>query len=204
MNAETEDIAADKAEARTLYAARRTSAHNAQTDAASQLADQLSTLQTALPEHIRAGSIIAGFWPYRSEIDCRPLLASCRQAGMITALPVTGEDATPLTFRRFSEKTALISGRFGITEPSETAEMLVPDIILAPLLACDMRGFRLGYGGGFYDRTVASLNASAKKVTIIGAGYDIQLVRHVPVGAFDQPLDGMLTPSRFVQFDKDR
>jgi len=80
--------------------------------------------------------------------------------------------------------------------------VLVPDIILAPLLACDMRGFRLGYGGGFYDRTVASLNASGKKVAIIGAGYDIQLVRHVPTGAFDQPIDGFLSPSRYVHFDK--
>jgi len=203
MSAESTHPNNSKAEARRLFAALRADAHAQQTDAAQRLSAQLTTLQNALPEQFQAGCSIAGFWPYRSEIDCTALLQECRQAGMITALPVTGEDATPLCFREFSgNKQALIAGRFGISEPSDQARLVTPDIILCPLLGCDRHGFRLGYGGGFYDRTIAGLRNAGHRVSVIGLGYDVQLVQSVPVNELDQPLDGLLTPSQFVQFGK--
>lgn len=203
MSADTADIITRKADARRKFATIRANAHSTQIDAADRLSAQLTPLLTGLPEVFFAGQIIAGFWPYRSEIDCRAVLAKCRDFGMITALPITGDDATPLSFGVFSgNEHELIAGRFGIAEPPAHARLVTPDIILSPLLACDVRGYRLGYGGGFYDRTIAGLKEAQHSVYVIGVGYDAQYVRSVPIDEFDQPLDGLLTPSQFIHFDK--
>jgi 5-formyltetrahydrofolate cyclo-ligase len=88
---------------------------------------------------------------------------------------------------------------FGTLKPPARRETLEPDALLVPLLACDEAGWRLGYGGGFYDRTLAGLRAR-RQVTAVGVGFDPQLVPEVPHGPDDQPLDWMLTDRRACAF----
>ncbi len=134
---------------------------------------------------------IAGYWPVRGEIDPRPLLQAL---GRPVALPVTGARGTVLDFRLWRPGDRMAPGPFGIPEPTgPTAE---PDVLLVPLLAFDARGNRLGYGGGYYDRTIAATGALA-----IGAAHAAQEVAAVPVGPDDRRLAGILTETglRFFQ-----
>jgi len=138
----------------------------------------------------RAG--IAGYWPMAGEVDSRPLLTTLYDIGHQTSLPMVIEPAVPLGFRQWAPDMALDRGRFGIPVPSASAAELVPDILLVPLVAFDRNGYRLGMGGGFYDRTIAALKA-LKPIRTIGLAYAAQAVSAVPVDAFDQPLDWIIT-----------
>ena len=99
---------------------------------------------------------------------------------------------TPLVFRQWAPGDALVLGRWNIKVPPEEAPEVLPDVLLVPLLAFDRRGFRLGYGGGFYDRTLEKLR-TLKKVTAIGIAYAGQEVDAVPYEEFDQRLDWIMT-----------
>jgi 5-formyltetrahydrofolate cyclo-ligase len=98
----------------------------------------------------------------------------------------------PLIFRAWEPGDKLVPGVWDIPIPQESAEEVLPDVLLVPMLAFDRAGYRLGYGGGFYDRTLEKLRA-LKKVTAIGVAYQAQLVDQVPVGPHDAPLDYILT-----------
>ena len=137
------------------------------------------------------GRCIAGYWPVRGEIDPRPLLLAL---GRPVALPVTGPRGTVLEFRLWRPGDELAPGPFGLSEP--TGPRAEPDVLLVPLLAFDACGNRLGYGGGYYDRTIAATGALA-----IGAAYAAQEAAAVPVGPDDRPLAGILTEAglRFFQ-----
>ena len=139
---------------------------------------------------------VAGYYPIGTEFDCLPLLQTLRYAGVMTGLPrMEGEDQ-PLRFHVWEKGQALIPGPYDIYEPAPAAPTFQPDIILVPLLAFDARGARLGYGGGFYDRTLA-VHPYAKAV---GIAFDSQEVDHVPTDAHDQRLDAVLTPSGYRAF----
>jgi 5-formyltetrahydrofolate cyclo-ligase len=141
-------------------------------------------------------NIIAGFWPIKSELDCCPLMAELsKKGGVELCLPVTGAPETALCFYSWQLTDALDEGPYGTRQPFTDQPEVIPDLILVPLLAFDREMNRLGYGGGFYDRTLASLAAAGHKVITIGLGYDGQEVPNVPVGAFDRKLDGVLTPA---------
>ena len=135
---------------------------------------------------------LAGYWPLGSELDVLPLLAHIHEAGRTAALPVSGPRGTPLTFRAWTPGTPLREGRFGIREPADGAPPAVPAIVLVPLLAFDRRGHRLGYGAGYYDRTLAGLRAGGT-VLAVGVGFAAQEVECVPHGPHDQPLDWIVT-----------
>ena len=139
-----------------------------------------------------APGIVAAYYPVRSEFDCMPLLRRVAAEGWILALPVIAGPA-PLQFREWTFGVPLEPGPFGIPEPVHTPHT-VPDVLLVPLLAIDRRGHRLGYGGGHYDRTLAALRG-AGGVTAIGLAFDAQEVAEVPVTAYDERLDWILTPS---------
>jgi 5-formyltetrahydrofolate cyclo-ligase len=147
--------------------------------------------------------VVAGYWPFRSEIDPRPLMQRFVRAGWRVALPVTpakGAEA-PLIFRLWDGAADMARHPFGMSEPHPTAEAVRPDVVLVPLLAFDNHGHRLGYGAGHYDRTLVGLRASGP-VRVIGLAFAGQQVERLPAEPHDQPLDAILTERRFTEFAK--
>jgi 5-formyltetrahydrofolate cyclo-ligase len=140
----------------------------------------------------RAAGVVAAYYPVRSEFDCMPLLRRVAAEGWVLALPVIAGPA-PLQFREWTFGARLDIGPLGIPEPVD-GRLVVPDVLLVPLLAFDRRCYRLGYGGGHYDRTLAALRGQGA-VTAIGLAFDAQEVAQVPVCPYDEQLDWILTPS---------
>ena len=150
----------------------------------------LALARRGLP--VEAAGVVSGFTAFRDEISVQPLLEALAEAGLTLALPVVIARAEPLVFRCYRPGDLLVPGLWDIPVPPPTAPELLPDILLAPLLAFDRQGFRLGYGGGFYDRTLAKLRA-LKAITAIGVGFAAQEVDAVPRGPYDQPVDWIMT-----------
>ncbi len=157
----------------------------------------LATMRRERP--IEASGVVSGFWPIKDEIDIRPLMTELHDRGCQLALPVVQGRGLPLLFRAWRPGDRLEAGVFGTLQPSAEHKTLEPDALLVPLLACDADGWRLGYGGGFYDRTLQGLRAR-RKVTAVGIGFDGQIVPEVPHGPDDQRLDWMLTDRRASAF----
>ncbi len=157
----------------------------------------LATMRRERP--IDAASVVSGFWPIKDEIDIRPLMIELFNQGCQLALPVVQGKGQPLLFRAWRPGDPLEAGVFGTLQPSARRETLEPDVLIVPLLACDEEGWRLGYGGGFYDRTLAGFRAR-RTVTAVGVGFDAQLVPEVPHGPGDQRLDWLLTDRRAYAF----
>ena len=139
--------------------------------------------------------VYAAYLPIRNEISPLPLIAVLNDAGQQTALPVTPAEGHPLSFRQWAVGDALEDGRYGTRQPPARGTPVVPDVILAPLLAFDSAGCRLGYGGGFYDRTIADLAARGHRTSVVGLAYDGQKQDNIPVGPYDMPMDAVLCPS---------
>jgi 5-formyltetrahydrofolate cyclo-ligase len=143
--------------------------------------------------------VAALYWPMNEELDCRPLIRELLQSGRRVVLPVTVEKHKPLIFRRFTADTTLRPGPFGTQEPPPGAHMLEPNILFLPLLAFDSAGRRLGYGGGYYDRTLAKLRKD-RAVRAYGLAFAGQEIERVPSNALDELLDGILTEKGYRQF----
>ena len=133
------------------------------------------------------GAVIAGFWPIGDEIDIRPLLLALAQRGHPIVLPETPRRGLPLIFRRWQPGAALIAGRFGTFHSDGAA--LAPEVLFIPLLAFDRAGRRLGYGAGYYDRSLATLPGARR----IGCAYAAQEMDNVPAGPYDAVLDAVAT-----------
>jgi len=183
-------MGAEKREERTRALARRAEAHARHgASAGARLAEHgLSFLPVA------RGVVVSGFSAIRDEIDPRPLLERLHGQGFRIALPVMQGKGRPLQFRAWSPGDAMGSGEWGIGEPLPDKQEVFPDVVLVPLLAFDADGYRLGYGGGFYDRTLERLR-SRKPVTAVGIGYDELKIDAVPHLDYDERLDWVLTPS---------
>lgn len=170
---------------------RRTKVHNV-----------LAAIQ--LIEHVPAAvfkdAVIGGYWPLLGELDIRPLLQACRAQGHGLALPCTPRKGKPLTFREWTPSDDLKAGPYGTREPYPEQAEVKPTLILVPLLAFTQHGERLGYGGGFYDRTLASLKELGE-VFACGIAYAGQEAATLPVDEFDVPLDGILTDEYFKKFN---
>jgi 5-formyltetrahydrofolate cyclo-ligase len=157
----------------------------------------LATLRREQP--FATPATVSGFWPIKEEIDIRPLMIELTNQGCQLALPVVQGKGLPLLFRAWRPGDPLEAGVFGTLQPSVKREVVEPEVLIVPLLACDEDGWRLGYGGGFYDRTLAALRAK-KRVTAVGVGFNDQLVPEVPHGPGDQRLDWLLTDKRACAF----
>jgi 5-formyltetrahydrofolate cyclo-ligase len=157
----------------------------------------LATLRRERP--IDTPAVVSGFWPIKEEIDIRPLMIELSNEGCQLALPVVQGKGLPLMFRAWRPGDPLEAGVFGTLQPSAKREVVEPDALIVPLLACDEEGWRLGYGGGFFDRTLAGLRAK-KTVTAVGVGFNDQFVPQVPHGPSDQRLDWLLTDKRACAF----
>ncbi|MDY0241996.1 MAG: 5-formyltetrahydrofolate cyclo-ligase [Rhodospirillaceae bacterium] len=144
--------------------------------------------QTVIP----AGGVVAGFWPIGDEIDTLPLMTALEKAGHVLALPVVIARAQPLVFRRWRVGAPLEAGPHGTRQPGSGADPVEPDVILTPLLGFDGQGSRLGYGGGYYDRTLEELRRH-RPVLAVGLAFAAQRVERVPVDVGDQTLDWVVT-----------
>ncbi len=181
------DLAAIKTAARkTAFAVRKAAYAAGQGQAAEILADFLA---------VHSGRALAGYMPMRTEID--PLPAMAAHQGPV-GVPVIPGAAMPLKFREWTPGSAMQPGEFGALIPAEGA-WLQPQVLIVPLLAYDARGYRLGYGGGFYDRTLAGLRAKGPTLAI-GFAFAAQEVAEVPIDATDQKLDFMVTEKGVVRF----
>lgn len=136
-----------------------------------------------------AGRVVSYYWPFRGEPDLRPWVASLIERGGRVALPVVVEKARPLVFRVYKPGDPLEKGVWNIPIPSQ-GEAVLPDIVIAPVVGFDRANYRLGYGGGFFDRTLAAMPV---RPLVIGIGYQIQHMATIHPQAHDIPMDVILT-----------
>ncbi len=139
------------------------------------------------------GGPISGYWPMRSEPDLRPLLNALAAIGRELALPAVVGPNQALRFHKWQPGAELVPGALGTATPDPDGPECLPEIMLVPLLAFDRDRQRLGYGGGFYDRTIASLRAAGRALFTIGIAYAELEIAHIPTDHWDQSLDAILT-----------
>lgn len=171
-----------------LLARRADAADRPDPDAGARIRDHFLAAGLAPP----VGTVVSGYWPYPGEADVRPLLEALAERGAALALPVVTAKGAPLIFRAWTPGEPLVEAAFGLSVPPPEAPERTPALVLAPLLAVDGSGNRLGHGAGFYDRTLAGLRA-AGELTVVGIALAWQQVDSVPTGQFDQPLDWVVT-----------
>ncbi len=181
-------VAAQKAAARKAAFARRAAAHEA---AGPGCAGRLSEVLAGY-----RGVPLSGYMPIRTEIDPLPAMAEAAAHGPV-GVPVIRGKGQPLVFSRWEPDAALVEGPFGAMVP-EVEELMEPEILIVPLVAFDAGGARLGYGGGFYDRTLELLRG--RRATLaIGFAYDGQEAGALPLEETDQRLDMIVTERRVIQ-----
>jgi 5-formyltetrahydrofolate cyclo-ligase len=146
-------------------------------------------------------TVVSGFMPMPDEIDVLPLLVWLAAEGTQLCLPVMQGKGKPLLFRAWAPGDDMDTAIWGIREPMADKPELEPDVLLVPLLAFDAEGWRLGYGGGFYDRSIAELSRF-KRITTVGIAYDAQEVDAVPHLDYDERLDWVLTPGGPRRFER--
>ena len=163
-------------------------------------AEAVALLSEAICGHLMAGfpeleGKVVGFcWPVQNEPDLRPLLLEWQSRGGRSALPVVTVPNAPLAFREWREATPLAPDRYGIPTPTE-GPWLVPQVLLLPVNGVDRLGYRLGYGGGFYDRTLATLQP---KPFTVGLGFTNGYLDEFEPEEFDLPLDAILNDNGVV------
>ncbi len=190
------DLVRRKASLRVAAVRRRAAmpgayARQAAVAIAARLADELE---------MPAGATIAGYWPLAGELDPRPAMARLRARGHPLALPRLAGRRQPLQFLAWDRGDELVPGTFDLREPHPSRPPRVPDVVLAPLLAFDHHGGRLGYGMGYYDRTLEHLRAQGRRPLAIGLAFAAQQVDEVPVGPQDVVLDGVVTERALHRF----
>lgn len=161
------------------------------------LASARATMDAKISEQLEelvgdpSGLVISAYWPFRAEQDLKPLLARLAERGARTALPVVIAKGLPLEFRAWKSGDPIDRGVWNIPIPAEGAEVVVPDITFAPVVGYDPGCYRLGYGGGFFDRTLAAL--LPHKPRLFGVGYSIQAIRTIHPQPYDIPMDAVVT-----------
>jgi 5-formyltetrahydrofolate cyclo-ligase len=176
---------------RGALAQRNALTDEARADAAMKIASQ------ALPLELPPGIVVAGYSPINNELDPFPLMRALAGRGAMLALPVIIARDQALIFRAWNLDESLVRGPLGIFQPSSDADEVEPDIVLVPLAAFDRAGHRIGYGRGYYDRTLQNLRA-AKKVTVIGLAFAVQEIETVPRLPHDEQLDCVLTERELI------
>jgi 5,10-methenyltetrahydrofolate synthetase len=170
----------------------------ARQEIATALAEALAALVAERVGSV-AGRAVSGYWPIKGEPDLRFWLAGMRAAGAVTALPVVETKAAPLVFRRWEPGSRMIRGDWNIPAPPPEAEAVAPEIVLAPLVGWDGAGYRLGYGGGYFDRTLAALSP---RPFAIGVGLQRARLATIHPQPHDVPLDAIVTEEG-VRFARD-
>ncbi|GJD48899.1 5-formyltetrahydrofolate cyclo-ligase [Methylobacterium crusticola] len=183
---DTPSASSEKAALRASALARRDGLGPAARAAASA---RIAESVLALPE-LRDFAVLGAYWPIRSEVDVRPLIAGLRARGQGVALPQVAPEG--LVFRLVRDADALAPAGFGLSEPGPDAPAVRPRALLVPLAAFDRRGHRIGYGKGYYDRALAALGADGP-VLAVGIAFAAQETPCVPDGPHDRRLDRVVT-----------
>jgi 5-formyltetrahydrofolate cyclo-ligase len=179
---------------REALRAARASAVTLGAGAGLRLADAFAS---AIPLDVDA--IVGAYAALPSEIDPLPLLHRLAEAGHAIALPAVETAAAPLVFRHWHPGDPLVPGPFGTSYPRDAARRLDPDVLIVPLVAFDSEGYRLGRGGGFYDRTIEDLRRRAPLV-VVGCAFAGQEVAGLPHASHDQRLDWIVTENGATAF----
>lgn len=187
MSTDPQSIAATKKQLREQALARRDAlAPDYRQHAAETVAN------APFPVEVREGTIVAGFFPMKTEISPLPLMRKLAAAGARLALPRIQGRGHPLSMRAWGFGDALVPGQWGIREPAPDTPEVAPDILIVPFAAYDRLGYRVGYGAGYYDRTIATLEAK-KKIVTVGFGCVAQEIERCPVEEHDKQLDFIVT-----------
>ena len=144
--------------------------------------------------------VISSFLSIKTEIDTTELNSYILNKNKLLCFPTVIEENSHLIFRKFSNNDDLVDGYMKIKEPSSNNEILIPDILFVPCLAFDNLGYRLGYGGGFYDRTFFNLKKNKQKFTSVGYAFEGQKISYVPKDQFDIKLDYVMTEKNIYKF----
>ena len=185
-------IAAAKADLRRTVLARREAL-----PAAARVAAAEVLAKRGLPVDVPRGAVVSAYSPLKSEISPVPLMRHIVDQGVMLALPVVVGRGHPLTMRAWAFGDVLGSGVWGIREPKPEAPEVFPDILIVPLVAFDRTGYRLGYGAGYYDMTIARLRGM-KKISALGIAFAAQEVTDLPKTDRDEKLDFVLTEREII------
>lgn len=147
---------------------------------------------------LRPDTVVSGYWPLRGEPDVRPWLTSLHERGHVCVLPVVVEKGTPLRFRRWSPGCEMERGVWNIPVPIAREEF-IPDVLLAPVVGYDSGRYRLGYGGGYFDRTLAMLKSQQRSYYCIGIALDEARLETIHPQQHDIALDAIVTPTALIQ-----
>lgn len=178
-----------QAERRRLRAARDALTVADRQAAGAALAGHLAALLRQWFADLR-GHVLSGYWPIKAEPDLRPLMAALHGEGVLVALPLVETKAAPLVFRRWTPATRMVRGDWNIPVPPPDAAAVTPEIALAPVVGWTAEGYRLGYGGGYFDRT---LDALSPRPFTIGIGLQSARLATIHPQPHDIPLDAILT-----------
>ena len=179
---------------------RRSERHRLRTAREAMSVAARQTVGTAISGHLAnllrrefgdlRGRVFSGYWPIKAEPDLRPLMAALHAEGVLVALPLVETKAAPLVFRRWTPETRMVRGDWNIPVPPPEVEAVTPEIALAPVVGWTAEGFRLGYGGGYFDRTLAAL--SPRPFTI-GIGFQSARLATIYPQPHDIALDAVVT-----------
>ena len=167
-------------------------------------ADRLQAWRLAMDHHLQyafqglAKGVVAFCWPIQNEYDARHFVRTLRERGVLTALPVVVAPQQPLVFREWHPGVALGAGPLGIPYPLNSQPVL-PDTVLLPMIGWDAQGHRLGYGGGFFDRTLA---AFALRPRAIGVAYEMARIATIHPQSWDIPMDRIVTERGALAFQR--
>ncbi|WDQ99626.1 5-formyltetrahydrofolate cyclo-ligase [Devosia sp. J2-20] len=181
-------------------AALRLEAHAARAALSpAQRADAAATVADLFFNEIdlQPADVVAAYWRIRDELDCQPILVRLMDSHQTVVLPVVLGPEQPLELRVWEQGASLYEAGFGTLAPSELAPQTEPDVIIMPLLGFDSQGTRLGYGGGYYDRTLAHMKKSPK---LIGLAFAAQELDSIPRDSHDVPLDAIITEAGVRHF----
>ena len=183
---------------RHSLAARDLVSHEEARAASAQICSMaLPLIETIAAKTGLEAPVVSVYWPIRSELNTRPLIEALAKRSISVVLPVMHAIKHPLIFRAFTPGDDLVKGPFGLSEPSPEKPTMEPDIVFSPLAAFDRKGYRLGYGGGIYDATLAQLRAR-KPIVAIGLAFACQEADAVPTEPHDQRLDYLLTEREVI------
>jgi 5-formyltetrahydrofolate cyclo-ligase len=189
-------ISARKQAMRDEALARRQALRAAAPDAARRMARNFIGAVPLAPS-----AVVSAFVAIGDETDPAPLIDLLRKEGHPIALPRVVRKGEKLAFHRYEPGAALVPGVFGLSQPGTDWPEAIPDVLIVPLLAFDARGQRLGYGGGFYDRTLSALRAS-RTIVAVGFAFAGQEVPDVPHRESDEPLDWVVTERGARRFER--